>query len=90
MGLALGAAFPEAHPALDGVLFWSIARRDLPGYECLLRPEAGFVRSLLRPAAEEDRWRNPFFVPTSFDWRSLAAGNPAERAAIEGLFGLHP
>lgn len=83
-------AFLEAHHTLDGVLFWSIARRDLPGCECLLRPEAGFVRSLLRPAEEEDRWRNPFLVPTSFDWRSLAAKHPADRASIEGLFGLRP
>jgi hypothetical protein len=72
------------------VLFWSIARRDLRGCECLLRPEAEAVRSLLRPAEEEDRWRNPFLVPTSFDWRSLAAQHPADRAAIEGLFGLCP
>lgn len=83
-------AFLDAYPTLDGVLFWSIARRDSPGCECVLRPEAEFVRSLLRPVEEEDRWRNPFLVPTSFDWRSLAAIHPADRSAIEGLFGLHP
>jgi len=84
------AAFLDAHPTLDGVLFWSIARRDSPGCEYRLRPEAEIVCSLLRPAEEEDRWRNPFLVPTSFDWRSLAARKPTERAAIEGLFRLRP
>lgn len=48
-------AFLESHPALDGFLFWSIARRDLPGCECVLRPSSEFVRELLRPADEEDR-----------------------------------
>jgi len=38
----------------------------------------------------ENRLRNFFLVPTSFDRWSLAAGDPAERAAIEGLFGLRP
>jgi hypothetical protein len=56
------SAFLEPHPALDGFLFWSIARRDLPGCECLLRPSSEFVRELLRPADEEDRWRNPFVI----------------------------
>jgi hypothetical protein len=56
------AAFLQSHPALDGFLFWSIARRDLPGCECVLRAASEFVRGLLRPADEEDRWRNPFIM----------------------------
>jgi len=41
-------AFWESHPAVDGFLFWSIARRDLPDCECVLRPSSEFVRELLR------------------------------------------
>jgi hypothetical protein len=55
-------SFLKSHPALDGFLFWSVARRDLPGCECVLRPASEFVRELLRPAEEEDRWRNPFVM----------------------------
>ncbi len=76
------AAFLHTHPALDGVLFWSIAQRGLPGCEWILRPEAEFVRTLLRPVQEEDRWRNPFLMPLGFDWRHL----PADHVAIEGMF----
>ena len=47
-------SFLEAHPVLDGVLFWSIARRDVAGCECIFRPETRFVQSLLCPAEAED------------------------------------
>lgn len=57
-------AFLRSHPAIDGFLFGSIARRDSLDCECLLRPGSEFVRSLLRPADEEDRWRNPFLICT--------------------------
>jgi|JI10StandDraft_1071094.scaffolds.fasta_scaffold200276_3 hypothetical protein len=56
--------FLQSHPAIDGFLFWSIARRDSLDCECILQPGSGFVRSLLRPADEEDRWRNPFLICT--------------------------
>lgn len=54
--------FLRSHPALDGFLFWSIALRDSLDCECVLRPGCEFVRSLIRPADEEDRWRNPFLI----------------------------
>ncbi len=56
--------FLKSHPTIDGFLFWSIARRDSLACECILRPESEFVRALLRPADEEDRWRNPFILCT--------------------------
>jgi hypothetical protein len=54
--------FLAAHPTLGGFLFWGIARRDLTGCECVLRPSSKFVHELLRPPDEEDRWRNPFII----------------------------
>lgn len=83
---AKAQAFLDAHPALDGFLFWSIARRDLPGCECVLRHDAEFIRALLRVPEEENRWRNPFLVPVGFDWRRLTVRDDANRAALEGLF----
>jgi len=78
--------FLASHPTVDGFLFWSIARRDLPGCECVLRPASEFVRELLRPADEEDRWRNPFVIaprpsmpPTG--WNHSTGFNP-----LYGLF----
>jgi hypothetical protein len=68
--------FLEKHPALDGFLFWSIARRDLPGCECILRPGSEFVRELLRPADEEDRWRNPFIIVTRPEANPVVEFNP--------------
>jgi hypothetical protein len=53
------AEFLRLHPPL-----WSIARRDTLDCECVLRPEREYVRALLRPADEEDRWRNPFMICT--------------------------
>ena len=50
--------------------WWRIwSRRRSPYFPYSQAPEAGFIPSLLRPAAEEDRWRDPFLVATSFDWR---------------------
>jgi hypothetical protein len=57
-------AFLQSHSTIDGFLFWSIARRDSLDCECVLRPGSEFVRSLIRPADEEDRWRNPFLICT--------------------------
>jgi hypothetical protein len=68
---------------VDGFLFWSVARRDLPGCECVLRRSCEFVRDLLRPADEEDRWRNPFvFAPRP----SMARTN--DEPDFNPLYGL--
>ena len=76
--------FLASHATVDGFLFWSIARRDLPGCECVLRPSCEFVRDLLRPADEEDRWRNPFVIaprPSMARTNELSDFNP-----LYGLF----
>jgi hypothetical protein len=75
--------FLASHPTVDGFLFWSVARRDLPGCECVLRRSCEFVRDLLRPADEEDRWRNPFvFAPRP----SMARTN--DEPDFNPLYGL--
>jgi hypothetical protein len=79
------SAFLESHPALDGFLFWSIARRDLPGCECLLRPASEFVRELLRPPDEEDRWRNPFIIVSKPEM-DFEAATAATFSPLHGLF----
>jgi hypothetical protein len=79
---AMTTSFLEAHPTLDGVLFWSIARRDSTAYECIFQPEARFIQSLLRPAEVEDCWRNPFIVLSAPDWRKLSAKDHADRAVL--------
>lgn len=83
---AMTASFLEAHPTLDGVLFWSIARRDGAAYECIFQPETRCIESLLRPAEVEDCWRNPFIVPSASDWRKLSARDDADRAVLDQLF----
>lgn len=80
------AAFLEAHPPLDGFLFWGIARRDSLDCECVLRPENDFVRALLRPADEEDRWRNPFIVPPTLQPERRAGTLRASFNPLHGLF----
>lgn len=82
-------AFLESHPALDGFLFWSIARRDLPGCECVLRPSSEFVRELLRPADEEDRWRNPFVIVTRPEINPATAST-AQFNPLHGLLECSP
>ena len=90
--------FLESHPTLDGFLFWSIARRDLPGCECVLRPTSEFVRELLRPEDEEDRWRNPFILVTRPEINpattSTAQFNPAhgllEHSIQDARAGIAP
>lgn len=79
-------AFLESHPAVDGFLFWSIARRDLPGCECLLRPASEFVRELLRPPDEEDRWRNPFVIVTRPFAPPTALNHKTDFSSLHGLF----
>jgi hypothetical protein len=83
-------AFLESHPALDGFLFWSIARRDLPGCECVLRPSSGFVRELLRPADEEDRWRNPFVIVTRPSVPPTALNHATDFNPLHGLIECLP
>jgi len=75
--------FLASHPTVDGFLFWSVARRDLPGCECVLRPSCEFVRELLRPADEEDRWRNPFVIAPR---PSMARTN--DKPDFNPLYGL--
>ena len=82
-------AFLESHPALDGFLFWSIARRDLPGCECVLRPSCEFVRELLRPADEEDRWRNPFIIVTRPEINPATIA-PSQFNPLHGLLECSP
>lgn len=82
-------AFLESHPTLDGFLFWSIARRDLPGCECVLRPSSEFVRELLRPADEEDRWRNSFIVVTRPEINPATIA-PPEFNPLHGLLEYSP
>jgi hypothetical protein len=77
--------FLAAHPTLDGFLFWSIARRDLPGCECMLRPSCEFVRELLRPADEEDRWRNPFVIVPRPSVPPPAAAHATDFSPLYGL-----
>jgi len=90
-------AFLRSHPALDGFLFWSIARRDSLDCECMLRPGSEFVRALIRPAGEEDRWRNPFLICTrqrpqtnglavwpDFDPLARLSGSPMRTLATVG------
>lgn len=83
-------AFLESHPALDGFLFWSIARRDLPGCECVLRPSSGFVRELLRPADEEDRWRNPFVIVARPSLPLTALNHAMDFNPLHGLIECLP
>jgi hypothetical protein len=73
------------HPALDGFLFWSIARRDLPGCESVLRPSSEFVRELLRPADEEDHWHNPFVIVTRPAAPPTVANHPTNFNPLHGL-----
>ena len=79
-------AFLQTHPALDGFLFCSVARRDLPGCECVLRPSSEFVRELLRPADEEDRWRNPFVIMMRPLAPQAALNHTADFSPLHGLF----
>lgn len=83
-------AFLESHPALDGFLFWSIARLDLPGCECVLRPSSEYVRELLRPADEEDRWRNPFVIVTRPSAPPTALNHPTDFNPLHGLLECSP
>jgi hypothetical protein len=78
--------FLDSHPTLDGFLFWSIARRELPGCECVLRPSSEYVRELLRPADEEDRWRNPFVIVPRPSMPPTDLNRPTDFSPLYGLF----
>jgi hypothetical protein len=51
----------------------------------VLRPSSEFVRELLRPADEEDRWRNPFIIVTRPEINPATIA-PSQFNPLHGLF----
>lgn len=78
--------FLRTHPPVDAFCFWSIARRDSLACECVTQPGSSFVHGLLRPADEEDRWRNPFIIHTTKPDQIANGSSQPDFHPWQGLF----